>query len=177
MRHAKLIGLCVTLLTMAVSIVSCDKDVEGTPYATYNYRLAINPTLLRIADIKVTTLTAEGTEVETTLNDTIYQYICEVSNFPATIKASITYDWKSDLDTTTSNKVDLYINSTYTIATYDEEGRRIKEQTRGGASITNRGVKGTDLYKVRESHLKTLIRTSYAVTFKQEGNTVDFTFE
>lgn len=182
MKKNQYSALFMALLVMAAGIVGCNKEEgttvdEGAPAAKYGYKLSVNPTFLRLADITVTMVTAEGEKVVTVLNDTVYRYDCTMDEFPATIKAGITYNWKADLDTAALGEVDLYMNSQYAVATYKGNGGQAKKQTKNGASINNGGVKGYNLYRLRDNHLRELQRTNYTVTFFKEGSTLDFKFD
>lgn len=178
----KLLGLGMSVLIMATSLISCDKEendapgTEGTPTAQYGYKVSVNPTLLSFADITVT-VTAEGEDIVTTLKDTVYKYNCQLDKFPATISANVTYNWKADLDTASLGKVDLYLNSLYSVVTYKADGAKDKRETKSGASINNTGVKGGDLYRLRDIHLRMLERTNYSINFITESNRVNYEFE
>lgn len=180
MKTIKNFGLSITALLLAVGIMSCEKENEQTISnetltAKYTYRLSVNPTFLSLADIIITTETVEGKNT-ITMNDTTYLFNYNASEFPSTIKASVTYNWKKDLDTTSLDEVDLIMTSKYYISSYKQD-KRIKEQWKNGVSIYHLGVKATNLEKIHQNHLNTFDRSNYTVRITEENNNLNFIFE
>lgn len=183
MKTIRLIGfaLVATILSFGLTACSSDDDEDvvdnGLTSAKYSYELNVNQTFLDLADITISIVTPDGKTTKETLSTTSYNKTVNVANFPAKISAGVTYKWKDGLDVSGIEKIDLIMNSSYSVAGLDSKGKTIKSQSKSGVSINNGGVYKDKLNELREVHINRLKQYNQTVTISKAGNNVDFAFE
>lgn len=182
MKIIKYLRLGIIAFLTTFSAISCDDETgtllpDDTLTAKYSYRLAVNPMFLSLADITISTA-IEGKGSNTiSLTDTIFLFEYETETFPTTIKAHVNYTWKTDLDTTLLDKVDLIMNSHYAVSSYNADGEILKSASKTGVSIYNKGVDAANLERIHEIHLRSFEVKNMTVNIVNENNTLNFYFK
>lgn len=185
MKLFKAFSILAMSLALATGFTSCGDDddekidvptIKEATTAQYSYKLTVNNQFLELADITVAIVTPDGEEIKEALNDSVFKKNFTLTNFPTSISAGVTYQWKEGLDASAFDEINLQMNSVYGITILDKNGDKLETVSKSGVSINNLGVQKDKLNEIREIHLRTLNRSNQTVTFTKEGNEINYNF-